>query len=30
MQQEALQMQRDCATHHEFEISHVKRLAIGE
>jgi len=28
--QEALQMQRDHATCHKYEISHLKRLAIGE
>jgi len=28
--QEALQMQRDRATRHKYEISHLKRLAIGE
>jgi len=28
--QEALQMQRDHMTCHKYEISHLKRLAIGE
>jgi len=28
--QEALQMHRDCAMHHKYEISHLKKLAIGE
>jgi len=30
IRQEALQMQRDRATHQKYEISHLKRLAIGE
>jgi len=29
IEQEALQMQRDHATRHKYEISHLKRLAIG-
>jgi len=28
--QEALQMQRDCVTCHEYKILHLKRLAIEE
>jgi len=28
--QEALQMQRDHETRHKYEISHLKRLTIGE
>jgi len=29
-EREALQMQRDRATHHKYEISHLKKLAIAE
>jgi len=30
LEQEALQMQRDRATRHKCELSHVKRLAVGK
>jgi len=30
MKQEALQMRRDCAAHHKYEILRLKRLAVGE
>jgi len=29
-QQKALPMQRDCATHHKYEIWPLKKVAMGE